>query len=61
MRRGNPWGNKAAYASYRLLIFYKSEISVLWSDLGTKYFRLKRKGHTHETTTTITADTQANL
>ena len=27
-------------------MFYKSEVSVLWGDLGTKYFRLKRKGHT---------------
>ena len=33
--------------SYRLLMFYKSEVSVLWGDLVTKYFRLKRKGHTH--------------
>ena len=34
------------YVSYRLLIFYKSEVSILWDDLGTKYFRLKRKGYT---------------
>ena len=26
-------------------MFYKSEVSILWGDLGTKYFRLKRKGH----------------
>ena len=27
-------------------MFYKSEVSVVWHDLGTKYSRLKRKGHT---------------
>ena len=27
--------------------FFKSEVSVLWRDLCTKYLRLKRKGRTH--------------
>ena len=47
MRRGNPWENQEAFESHRLVIFYKSEVSVLGSDLGARYFRLKRKGHTH--------------
>ena len=33
--------------SYGPLMIYKSEVSVLWGDLVTKYFRLKRKGHIH--------------
>ena len=47
MRRGNPQENHETYASYRLPILYNSEVSVLWRDLGTRYFRLKWKGHTH--------------
>ena len=36
-----------------LLIFDKSEVSVSWRDLSTKYFRLKKeKPHTHKGTTT---------
>ena len=30
-----------------LLIFDKSEASVSWRDLSTKYLRLKKKRHTH--------------
>lgn len=36
-----------------LLIFDKSEASVSWRDLSTKYIRLKKeKPHTHKGTTT---------
>ena len=46
MWQENLYGNQEAYASYRLL-FYKSEVSVFLYDLGTRYFRLKRKVHRH--------------
>ena len=32
---------------YRLIIFDEGEVSVSGSNLGARYFRLKRKGHTH--------------
>ena len=37
------FGEETCRKTKRLLIFYKSEVSFIWRDLGTKYSRIKGK------------------
>ena len=37
------FGEETCRKTKRLLIFYKSEASFIWRDLGTKYSRIKGK------------------